>query len=139
MSEPVTPHIQVEPLDESSGTCDCCGDESRSVWGMVHAGEATVAAYWMRWTVGHLQDQGASLDLVIGAWGEETGLQDRTALSLIHLQRADGTPALMIVDGHPRPTLAGSTLIRSDVIGTPLAQQVFAITDAIYEQDNRFF
>jgi hypothetical protein len=49
----------------------------------------------------------------------------------------------MIIDAHGRPAangqLASTALRREDVIGTPLAAQVFALTDAIYEQDDRFF
>jgi hypothetical protein len=49
----------------------------------------------------------------------------------------------MVIDAAGRPigdgTLAATTLGRSDVIGTPLAPQVFSIVDAIYEQDSRFF
>ena len=49
----------------------------------------------------------------------------------------------MVVDAMARPIsnegLAGSALAREDVIGTPLAAQVFSLTDAIYEQDGRFF
>ena len=49
----------------------------------------------------------------------------------------------MVIDATVRPIsredLAGSALAREDVIGTPLAAQVFSLTDAIYEQDGRFF
>jgi hypothetical protein len=49
----------------------------------------------------------------------------------------------MVVDAAVRPFakegLAGSALARVDVIGTPLAAQVFKLADAIYEQDGRFF
>ena len=133
----------VEPLDQSYGHCDCCGRESRSVWGLVHNGDATSAAYWMHWTAGHLTDQGANLDLVLGSWGEGTTLDDRVAISLLHREQADGTPALMVINAEDRPIgssdLARTALKRDEVIGTPLAAQVFQLVDAIYEQDNRFF
>jgi hypothetical protein len=49
----------------------------------------------------------------------------------------------MVIDAQGRPAatgnLAATGLRREDVIGTPLAQQVFSLTDAIYEQDGRFF
>lgn len=49
----------------------------------------------------------------------------------------------MVIDAHGRPSangvLASMALRREDVIGTRLAEQVFALTDAIYEQDDRFF
>ena len=48
-----------------------------------------------------------------------------------------------VIDAQGRPVasedIADTALCREDVIGTPLAKQVFALTDAIYEQDERFF
>ena len=97
----------------------------------------------MRWSVGHLDDTGANLDLILGEWGDETSPKDRFAVALVHRQQPDGTPALMVIDAQDRRiadgSLAGTALRREDVIGTPLAEQVFAITDAIYLQDERFF
>jgi hypothetical protein len=49
----------------------------------------------------------------------------------------------MVIDADERPAakgeLARTALARSDVIGTPMAAQVFSLVDAIYEQDDRFF
>ena len=133
----------VELMGETSGHCDCCGNESRRVWGMVYNGDQALAAYWMHWTEGHLGDLGANLDLVMGRWGDETCASDRVAIALVHRQQPDGDPALMVVDAGDRPhadgSLASTSLRREDIIGTPLAAQVFALTDAIYEQDRRFF
>lgn len=129
----------VEYLGEQVGRCECCGNDSRKVWGQVHSPLGTVAAYWMHWTVGHLADKGANLDLVIGDWGDGTSAADRCAIAMIHRQSADTAPALMVVDAHGYEGLAGVALSRDEVIGTPLAARVFAITDAIYTQDDRFF
>lgn len=50
---------------------------------------------------------------------------------------------LMVIDATGRPAANGdfarTALARKDVIGTPLAAQVFSITDAIYEHDARLF
>ncbi|HYD13945.1 MAG TPA: hypothetical protein VEC11_13935 [Allosphingosinicella sp.] len=97
----------------------------------------------MHWTEGHLADTGANLDLVLGRWGDGTGPEDRVAISLVHQQQPDGSPSLMVIDANDRPVssggLASTGLRRDEVIGTPLAQQVFSLTDAIYVQDGRFF
>lgn len=136
-------NLTVEKLDESSGLCECCGTTSRCVWGLVHRGSETVAAYWMHWTAGHLQQHGANLDLVIGEWGENASAEKRAVVALEHRQQPDGSPALMVIDSAERPVarrdLAAAALTRADVIGSPIAEQVFAITDAIYLQDDRFF
>lgn len=117
--------------------------KSRRVWGMVHDGGETIAAYWMNWTVGHLSDIGANLDLVLGRWGERTSADDRVLVSMVHREQYDGTPELMVIDARDRPEakgeLAETAFNRVEVIGTPLAAQVFALVDAIYEQDGRFF
>lgn len=135
--------LTIETMGESGGHCECCGNESRSVWGMVYDGEAAVAAYWMHWTVGHLSEPGANLDLIIGRWGDETSADDRVTVSLLHRQQPDGTPAVMVIDAADRPVangdLARTSLARADVIGTPLAAKVFSLVDAVYEQDSRFF
>jgi hypothetical protein len=110
---------------------------------MVHQGEATLAAYSMHWTIGHLTEPGANLDLIIGKWGDQASPKDRFLVSLVHRQQPDGSPALMVIDASERPAakgeLADTALNRGDVIGTPLAAQVFGLVDAIYEQDGRFF
>ena len=135
--------MRVEQLGESGGHCECCGNESRCVWGMVHDGEAAVAAYWMHWTVGHLFDPGANLDLVVGRWGKAASADQRVAVSLVHREAPGEDPALMVIDAASRPAaqsaLAGRSLARSEVVGTPLAEMVFDLVDVIYEQDGRFF
>jgi hypothetical protein len=133
----------IEKMNTSHGHCDCCGGVSHSVAGLLYNGGVAIAAYWMNWTEGHLSDSSANLDLVLGQWGEETGPADRYAVAMVHRQLADGTPSLMVIDAEGRPAadgrLAHVGLRRDQVIGTPLAVQVFAMTDAIYEQDERFF
>jgi hypothetical protein len=53
----------------------------------------------------------------------------------------EASPQFMVVDAHGRlpsaDELAGSALKRSEVIGTPLAPQVFALVDEIYAGDAR--
>ena len=131
-------------MGESGGKCDCCGNESRRVWGMVHKVDGpTVAAYWMGWTAGHLNEPGANLDLVLGRWGDGTTTSDRFRVALLHREQTNMPPELMVIDSADRSFsdggLAQTALARSDVIGTPIALQVFSIIDAIYEQDGRFF
>jgi hypothetical protein len=143
MDQPEHPRFAIEKMGESGGHCDCCGNTSRCVWGMVYDGSAAIAAYWMHWTVSHLSDPGANLDLVIGKWGDDTTADDRVAVAIIHREMEDGKPSLMVVNASGRPAgngnLASAALEREDVIGTPLAANVFALVDAIYEQDERFF
>ena len=118
-----TPNFIIERTGESRGLCDCCGGESRSVWGLVYDGENACAAYWVHWTIGHLTDTGANLDLVLGPWGDGTSAQDRVAIALVHRQQPDGKPALMVIDAHGRPsadgTLATGAMRREEVTARP--------------------
>lgn len=143
MTEHPQPYFRVERQDENEFNCDCCGRKSRSVAGLVYAKGEAYAAYGMHWTEGHLTDRGANLDLVLGEWGQGTSREDRFVVALVHRQQEDGSPALIVIDAQERPvatdSLAATGLRRDEVIGTPLAQQVFTLSDAIYEQDGRFF
>jgi hypothetical protein len=110
---------------------------------MVHEGETTLAAYWLHWTVDHLSDPGANLDMVIGRWGGGASSADRVMVSLLYRVQPDGSAALMVIDAADRAAskseLAQTALARAEVVGAPLATQTFAMADAIFEQDQRFF
>jgi len=134
------PSLEVEQAGDSTGHCACCGRTSRTVWGYVHEADGpTLAAYFVRWTDGHIEETGANVDLVLGGWGDGTSRAGRACVSLLHRQMEDGKPSLMIVDAKAEPEIADKPLKRCEVIGTPLADQVFRLADAIYEQDDRFF
>lgn len=129
--------FDVEQTGQSSGQCDCCGTTTQRVWGFVSRGGGAVAAYFVGWTIGR-PDHGAAFDLIVGAWGEGTTSAARSAVAL-DFRVIDGTPQYMVVDAKDRPAassdLVGKALTRADVIGTPLAAQVFEIVDAVYLSD----
>jgi hypothetical protein len=132
--------LTIDPDDQRTfGPCSCCGNMTERVWGYVHEGDTTVAAYFVEWTPGHA-DRAASFDLIIGKWGPEASEVDRqgVALAFRHLQTG---PAFMIVDAADRPigvsSLIREALSREQVLGMPIAERVFAICDAIYLQDRR--
>jgi hypothetical protein len=131
--------IEVTGLSDT-GICDCCGRSSRCVWGMAHAEGRCMAAYSVHWTLGHVPDRGANIDLMIGQWGEATTADNRSALALAY-RLLDGGPSLMVIDAQARPfsnsPLVGRVLRREDVIGTSFAQDAFAVADAILAQDER--
>ena len=130
--------LVVEPAGETLGRCDCCGRTSHTLLGYVHeAGGPTLAAYFIRWTEGHVDEFGADLDLVVGAWGEGASPANRATVSLFGRRVEDGAPSLTLVDARPEPTLAEHALKRDEVVGTPRADHIFRITDAIYAQDER--
>jgi len=98
------------------------------------------ATYIVRWTDGHVARSGAEFDLIIGEWGGAPS-SNRVAISLAY-QLTDTGPGFMVVDARNRSgssDLAGRKLRREEVIGTPLATEVFAIIDAVWLQDSRIY
>jgi hypothetical protein len=124
---------------EASGRCACCGHESRKVWGEVATDDAACAVYFVHWTVGHIRDHGAHFDIILGSWGDDTSPADRTVALLEH-RLLDNGPAVMVIDAKLERGLEGvaaNALTRAEVIGTPIADNLFAIYDAIVLQDPR--
>ena len=138
--QPEEPPFEIETAAESGGVCDCCGSESRTIWGYVHQAERTLACYFIQWTVGaSLDTHPANIDLIYGAWGEGTTKRDRCLVAMIHFENDDGS-SIMVIDAEARLAsrdIAGSAMKRSDVVGTPFAPHIFRIIDAIFLQDPR--
>ena len=131
--------FEIRPTGATSGHCDCCASTTNRVWGFINRGEEAIAAYFVGWTAqqpGH----GASFDLILGKWGDFATSQDRYAVALDY-RIVEASGQFMVVDAEGRLASAGdlaaSALKRSEVIGTPLAPQVFALIDAICLGDQR--
>jgi hypothetical protein len=132
--------LQVAPIGSNeTGRCECCGRVSRKVWGVVYRDRLTLATYYVHWTVGHVFETGADIDVILGKWGEGSSAEDRYAVRLAY-RIFDHGPEMMVIDAshkHVSNTIAAQCLKRSDVIGSPLAQNVFDICDAFLIQDQR--
>ncbi len=133
--------VQVEQLGAKyTEPCECCGSKTRRVWGFVHYGPATEAAYFVGWTPGAVLRHGAAFDLILGAWGDGTGPGDRVAVS-VAFKVTDRGPEFMVVDAtgraHVKPTMVERALTRAEVMGTPMAARAFAVLDAIWLGDPR--
>lgn len=133
--------LQVEPTGSADfGPCECCGNNSRRVWGRVRTPTAALAAYFVHWTLTRVRDHGANFDLIIGRWGEGASARDRLLVALDYRLLESG-PGFMVIDAAGRPAasseLVGRALSRAEVIGRPIAQQAFAIVDAVLAQDAR--
>jgi hypothetical protein len=120
------------------GPCECCGDISRSATGMVRRDGDPYALYNVHWTTAQLARHGAEFYLVLGEFGEGTTAADKFAVAL-HFFVEDDRYGFALVDAsqtamasHP---LISSVLSRDEVVGTPLAQEVFDLVDAIWLND----
>lgn len=135
--------FDVEPLGETFGVCECCGAARRAIWGVVHAaGAETVASYFVTWVPDvSLSKHAAHMDLIVGAWGEGTGAQDRVAVSLQYRHGGQGVELAVIPSAGrkiAKNPLVGVALGPDDVMGSPLASTAFGIFDAVMGQDMRF-
>lgn len=124
---------------ESTGHCDCCGKQSKTVWGDLADSSGTRALYFVQWTVnepGHMPN----FDIVLGPWGSETAPGDRVLVSLLYQPRTGGG-SFMVASGKGRRaddrSLCGRALARADVIGTPLANETFSLVDALWLTEPR--
>ena len=130
--------LEIEESGTAGGHCDCCATTTKRVWGLVRRAGAPVGAYFVAWTQGK-PDHGAAFDLILGKWGDSASKQDRYSTAL-DFRLVDGAPQFMVVDAVNRATsgspLLGTALKRSEVIGTPIAAQVFAVIDAVYMSDS---
>ena len=133
------PPIIATPWKESSGVCDCCGGTSKKIWGELSVGEVTTAVYFVHWTVGSTKHF-PNIDLILGPWGEGAKPESRVLVSLLYRPAADGG-SFMIIDAQDRvqnySTILGQSLRRVEVVGTPLAPEVFQLVDAVWLTDPR--
>lgn len=130
--------LTIEPAGEAeSGICACCGHKSRRVWGFVYYDRSAFASYFVHWTQGHVAEYGATWDIVIGLWGEGTSAADRFSARLC--SRHGETSDFMVVDADPAALqgLASIALRRDEIVGRPLAGDIFAVCDAVLAQDAR--
>jgi hypothetical protein len=138
-SRPDWRSFRTEQTGANVGHCDCCGCTTKRVWGLVHLDRDAVAAYFVGWAE-QKPDHGATFDLILGKWGDSATRLDRFAVALDY-RIVEASPQFMIVDARDRLSshgdLVSAALKRSDVIGTALAPQIFAVVDAIYMGDSR--
>jgi hypothetical protein len=133
--------VTIEPTGSNdTGICDCCGRSSRSVWGTAYSEGRCLAAYFVHWTLGHVLDRGANIDLIIGEWGEAATAESRSAIALAY-RLTDTGPSMMVIDAKTRPVsnspLIGQALRRDEVLGTTFGRNAFAIADTVLAQDQR--
>jgi len=91
-------HLEVEPTGQSGGHCDCCGHESRTVWGNISVNGSMIACYFVHWTRKQPEHY-PNLDFLIGNWGDDTK-NDRVLVSWVYSASHN---QFMIVDATARP------------------------------------
>lgn len=125
--------------NESTGYCDCCGQQSKTIWGDLGDTSGTKTLYFVQWTIGkpeHLP----CFDLVLGSWEDGTSSSDRFLVSLLYQPRSGGG-SFMVVSGIGRPaddrSICGRVLERAEVVDTELATTVFSLVDSLWLSEPR--
>jgi len=81
-----------------------------------------------------------NIDLIVGAWGDGTGPQDRALVSVLY-RPSPGGGSFMVVDAESRferkSELCGRAMLRAEIVGTPFAPEVFALLDGVWLGDPR--
>jgi hypothetical protein len=131
--------FQFEEMKVSDfGPCECCGDLSRHASGMVRRDGDPYAIYQVDWTTQQVARHGAEFYLLLGHFGEGTTPADKFAVALHFFVEPDRFGFMVVnadetrIASHP---LVGRALRREEVVGTPLAQEVFDLVDAIWLED----
>ncbi|MBI4533353.1 MAG: hypothetical protein HY711_05335 [Candidatus Melainabacteria bacterium] len=132
--------LTFEPDGSSEqGNCPDCGNTTMTVWGYVHRAGAAHAAYYARWTKGHLE-RGMQLLVSVGSWGEGTTGKMRCCFG-VECRMMSDSPGFMLVDADSMPWLnydmLGKPLSRTQALDHPSKVDVFAILDALVEKDER--
>lgn len=132
-------HIEQTGFTEL-GPCECCGSMSQLATGFIHCDEAESVGYQVHWTKGKIEKHGAAFYFILGRWGDGTTASDRFAVALRYRADAEAT-GFMIVDAGETSigshSLVGKALSREEVVGTPLAQEIFGLVDFIWLNDKR--
>lgn len=125
--------------NESAGHCDCCGKQSKTIWGNLEDSSGTKAVYFVQWTVDDPKHM-PCFDIVLGPWGDGTAPSDRVLVSLLYQPRPGGG-SFMVVSGKGRRAdnrnLCSRALEREDVVGTSLASDVFSLLDSLWMTEPR--
>lgn len=125
--------------NESMKDCECCGKQSKTIWGDLADSCGTRAVYFVQWTVDG-PEHGSNFDIVLGPWGNGAVPDDRVLVSLLYQPRPGGG-SFMVASGKGRRaddrSLCGRALERADVIGTPLADEVFSLLDSLWITEPR--
>ena len=126
------------------GCCNCCGNVSMLASGWVFSDGCLHASHHVHWTTGQVPLHGAMVHLILGDWQNEKAERHLVEMQYhINQINAAGEVAsgFMVTDAPATGTggemPASKALRRDEVMGTALADEVFALVDEIWLQDDR--
>jgi hypothetical protein len=106
------------------------------VWGYVYSDGGPRACYFVEWTVGR-RVCSARFDVVVGDWNDGSTEADRAAVSFQY-ELSESGPSFSVVDAAGRPAAEiGRPTERTEVIGSPLAEEAMTIAGVVLDEDER--
>ena len=133
--------LRIEPAGENAPTyCECCGNESRSIWGYVYRGQNALAAYFVQWTRGSAKHS-PNFDFLVGTWGDDS-VPDKKLISWVFHPTHEAGGSFMAVDAATRPaaqsSLCSQALSREQVVlDSELVELSTKLIDAVWLGDSR--
>jgi hypothetical protein len=132
-------NLQIEQDGKSGGVCECCGNESSTVWGYVYSDGEPFASYFVHWTR-NKPDHFPNFDIIFGTWGDPSINDRKLASWIFNPSQEDG--GFMVVDSGDREIsnsdLVSESLTREQVVGDANYMEIItSIIDAIWLQDER--
>src|SRR4051794_3584437 len=111
------------------GVCPCCGTDTACTRGVVEEEEERVASYLIKWTVG---DPSHGMGWLVSLPDPDSGKEVSVSLGYSFEQNSFMVHPLGDYTWEPDDLIGfGELLDRGQVIGTPLAECVFAVVDDI--------
>lgn len=118
---------------ETVGTCPCCGNRSRVVWGGIASASGIEAVYFVHWTEG--PGHAAHIDLIDGAWGPDAQPDARTLVTLRYQAFLDGWK-LIPIDSAGRlaasPAICGRALAAGELATSEHADRIHSAIAALW-------
>ena len=132
--------LTIELGDEiEPALCQCCGNETRRVYGFVFQDSNAYAVYFAAWTVGHVET-GVAIAICLGDWGEDSSPTGRYCVSLM-CRATDDQFQFTVIDPTQSPwadiTLVGKRLRREEALAHPEAGEFFHIAEHVISDDPR--
>jgi hypothetical protein len=129
--------LSVEPGVESVGVCECCRHETRAFRGFVFNHEGAFAVYFATYSDSH-PELGVSMVVILRGWGEGADTSTKSCVAL-KWQDTETGPGCAVVDGASwvDESAFGRLLSRSDALASGLANEAFAVSDAVWLADRR--
>ena len=118
-------------------TCDCCGEQYKSVVGFIKRDNDAYAVYFATLQTGH-PDITAGLTVSVGKWWDDTALDERHWIYLTVTPSPETFNFLIEAPGcspHFDFKPLGVALTREEALSSSIREDLFAVAHYIVEED----